>query len=160
MSCKALGANGMELENASQTALNLTDISVFNLANVFDAEGLTRLTEQIEDPRKTRNRIENEARIDIKLRDFEAEQLALGLYLAAVVARQDNRFTDDGADLPTHLALIGACGLQASHSMLGLILPWSWCGNGCGWQPALPVPEARARPWPPPAAASPCDWQC
>lgn len=74
---KTLGPNGLELENASLTALNQTDISVFNPANAFDAEGLTRLTEEIEERRKTRNRIENEARIDIKLKDYEAEQRAL-----------------------------------------------------------------------------------
>lgn len=72
-----LGTNGLELENASLTALNQTDIAVFNPANAFDAEGLTRLTEEIEDRRKARNRIENEARIDIKLRDYEAESRAL-----------------------------------------------------------------------------------
>lgn len=74
---KTLGPNGLELENASLTALNQTDISVFNPANAFDAEGLTRLTEEIEERRKLRNRIENEARIDIKLKDYEAEQRAL-----------------------------------------------------------------------------------
>ena len=74
---KTLGPNGLELENASLTALNQTDIAVFNPSNAFDAEGLTRLTEEIEERRKTRNRIENEARIDIKLKDYEAEQRAL-----------------------------------------------------------------------------------
>ncbi len=74
---RTLGANGLELENASLTSLNQTDISIFNPANAFDAEGLTQLTEQIEARRKLRNRIENEARIDIKLKDYETEQRAL-----------------------------------------------------------------------------------
>ena len=72
-----LGPNGLELETASLTSLNQTDIGIFNPDNAFDAEGLTQLTEQIEDRRKLRNRIENDARIDIKLKDFEAEQRAL-----------------------------------------------------------------------------------
>ncbi len=86
---RTLGANGLELENASLTALNQSDISVFNPSNAFDAEGLTRLTEEIEDRRKTRNRIENEARIDIKLRDYEAEQRALEIDRDLEYARID-----------------------------------------------------------------------
>ena len=74
---RTLGTNGLELENASLTSLNQTDISVFNPTNAFDAEGLTQLTEQIEERRKLRNRIENDARIDIKLKDYQAEQKAL-----------------------------------------------------------------------------------
>lgn len=74
---KTLGANGLELENASLTALNQSDISVFNPSNAFDAEGLTQLTEEIEARRKLRNKIENEARIDIKMKDYEAESRAL-----------------------------------------------------------------------------------
>jgi len=77
VAARTLGSNGLELENASLTSLNQTDISVFNPSNAFDAEGLTQLTEQIEERRKIRNRIENEARIDIKLKDYEAEQRAL-----------------------------------------------------------------------------------
>ena len=86
---RTLGANGLELENASLTALNQSDISVFNPSNAFDAEGLTRLTEEIEDHRKARNRIENEARIDIKLRDYEAEQRALEIDRDLEYARID-----------------------------------------------------------------------
>ncbi|WP_137389432.1 flotillin family protein [Rhodoligotrophos defluvii] len=77
IAAKTLGTNGLELENAALTSLNQTDISVFNPANAFDAEGLTQLTEQIEERRRLRNRIENEARIDIKLKDYETEQRAL-----------------------------------------------------------------------------------
>lgn len=86
---QTLGTNGLELENASLTALNQTDIAVFNPANAFDAEGLTRLTEEIEERRKTRNRIENEARIDIKLKDYEAEQRALEIDRDLEYARID-----------------------------------------------------------------------
>ena len=74
---KTMGKNGLELENASLTSLNQTDISIFNPDNAFDAEGLTQLTEQIETRRRLRNDIENEARIAIKLRDYEAEQRAI-----------------------------------------------------------------------------------
>jgi uncharacterized membrane protein YqiK len=86
---RTLGTNGLELENASLTSLNQSDISVFNPANAFDAEGLTQLTEEIESRRKQRNRIENEARIDIKLRDYEAEQRALEIDRDLEYARID-----------------------------------------------------------------------
>lgn len=77
LAARTLGANGLELENASLTSLNQSDISVFNPANAFDAEGLTRLTEEIEERRKLRNQIENNARIEIKLKDFQTEQRAI-----------------------------------------------------------------------------------
>jgi uncharacterized membrane protein YqiK len=86
---KTLGANGLELENASLISLNQSDISIFNPSNAFDAEGLTQLTEQIEERRKVRNRIENEARIDIKLKDYEAEQRALEIDRDLEYARID-----------------------------------------------------------------------
>lgn len=74
---KTLGKNGLELENASLTSMNQSDISVFDPRNAFDAEGLTQLTQQIEAGRRLRNDIENETRVAIKNRDFEAEQRAL-----------------------------------------------------------------------------------
>jgi uncharacterized membrane protein YqiK len=89
IAARSLTTNGLELENASLTSLNQSDISVFNPANAFDAEGLTQLTEQIEQRRTLRNKIENEARIDIKLRDFEAEQRALEIDRDLEYARID-----------------------------------------------------------------------
>ncbi len=86
---KSLGGNGLELENASLTALNQSDISIFNPSNAFDAEGLTQLTEHIEERRRLRNRIENEARIDIKQKDYEAEQRALEIDRDLEYARID-----------------------------------------------------------------------
>jgi uncharacterized membrane protein YqiK len=43
-----LTQNGLELEAASLTQLDQTAMEYFNPSNAFDAEGLTRLTEQIE----------------------------------------------------------------------------------------------------------------
>lgn len=88
---QTLGANGLELENASLTSLNQSDISAFNPSNAFDAEGLTQLTEQIEARRKLRNQIENEARIAIKLRDYEAEQRAIEIDRDLEYARIDQQ---------------------------------------------------------------------
>ena len=85
----SLGSNGLELENASLTSLNQTDISVFNPDNAFDAEGLTQLTEEIEERRKLRNRIENEARLEIKLKDYQTEQRAIEIDRDLEYARID-----------------------------------------------------------------------
>ena len=89
LAAKALESNGLELENASLTSLDQSDISVFDPSNAFDAEGLTQLTEQVEERRRLRNKIENDARIDIKLKDFEAAQRALEIDRDLEYARID-----------------------------------------------------------------------
>jgi uncharacterized membrane protein YqiK len=85
----SLASNGLELENASLVSLNQTDISIFNPSNAFDAEGLTQLTQEIEERRRLRNRIENEARIEIKLKDYETEQRAIEIDRDLEYARID-----------------------------------------------------------------------
>src|ERR1700760_723943 len=50
-----LTKNGLELEAASLTQLDQTGMEFFNPSNAFDAEGLTRLTETIEQRKKQRN---------------------------------------------------------------------------------------------------------
>lgn len=89
LSGKTLASNGLELENASLVSLNQADISVFNPANAFDAEGLTQLTQEIEERRKLRNQIENDARINIKLKDYETEQRAIEIDRDLEYARID-----------------------------------------------------------------------
>ena len=84
-----LASNGLELENASLTSLNQSDISVFNPDNAFDAEGLTQLTQEIEERRKLRNRIENDVRLDIKLKDYQTEQRAIEIDRDLAYARID-----------------------------------------------------------------------
>ena len=69
-----LASNGLELETAALTSLNQAPLSVFDPSNHFDAEGLTLIVRETEERRKLRNEIENETRIQIKTRDFEAEQ--------------------------------------------------------------------------------------
>ena len=55
--------NGLELEAVSLTQLDQTAMEFFNPSNAFDAEGLTRLTEQIERRKKIRNDIEQDTMI-------------------------------------------------------------------------------------------------
>lgn len=69
--------NGLELESVSLTGLNQTQKQYFNPDNAFDAEGLTRLTQAIEERRKKRNDIEQETQVLINRKNMEAEQQKL-----------------------------------------------------------------------------------
>jgi uncharacterized membrane protein YqiK len=69
--------NGLELETVSLTGLDQTSFEYFNPQNAFDAEGLTKLTETIEDRRKKRNDIEQDNDLAIKAKNLEAEQARL-----------------------------------------------------------------------------------
>ena len=74
-----LTKNGLELEAASLTQLDQTGMEYFNPSNAFDAEGLTRLTEQIEHRKKQRNDVEQDTLIAIRNKNLEAEKLSLDI---------------------------------------------------------------------------------
>ncbi|HYP85957.1 flotillin family protein [Variovorax sp.] len=74
-----LTKNGLELEAASLTQLDQTSMEFFNPSNAFDAEGLTRLTEQIEHRKKQRNDVEQDTLIAIRNKNLEAEKLSLDI---------------------------------------------------------------------------------
>ncbi len=65
--------NGLELESVSLTGLDQTNKEFFNPDNAFDAEGLTKLTSEIEERRKKRNDIEQETEVLIARKNLEAE---------------------------------------------------------------------------------------
>jgi uncharacterized membrane protein YqiK len=69
--------NGLELETVSLTQLDQTAMEFFNPSNAFDAEGLTRLTEQIERRKKIRNDIEQDTMIQIRNKNLDTEKQAL-----------------------------------------------------------------------------------
>lgn len=71
--------NGLELESVSLTSLDQTNRDHFNPNNAFDAEGLTRLTEEIETRRKLRNDIEQDTMVAIQMKNLEAERQKLDL---------------------------------------------------------------------------------
>ena len=79
--------NGLELELASLTQLDQTAMEYFNPSNAFDAEGLTRLTEEIERRKKIRNDIEQDTMIQIRNKNLETEKLSLDIDLEAESAR-------------------------------------------------------------------------
>src|SRR5882757_8113272 len=86
---EALAQNGLELESVAITDLDQTDLEFFNPSNRFDAEGLTRLMEDIEAKRKLRNDIEQDSMIKIRSRNLEAERQALEIERESETARLD-----------------------------------------------------------------------
>ena len=71
--------NGLELEAVSLTQFDQTAMEFFNPSNAFDAEGLTRLTEQIERRKKIRNDIEQDTMIQVRNKNLETERQSLDI---------------------------------------------------------------------------------
>jgi uncharacterized membrane protein YqiK len=71
-----LTKNGLELESVSLTGLDQTAREYFNEQNAFDAEGLTKLTNEIETRRKLRNEIEQNTRIEIERKKTDSDKLS------------------------------------------------------------------------------------
>jgi uncharacterized membrane protein YqiK len=87
VSSSDLAMNGLELESVSLTGLDQTSIEHFNANNAFDAEGLTKLTEQIELRKKARNDIEQDTRVQIETKNLEAERQSLQIKREGEFAR-------------------------------------------------------------------------
>ncbi len=66
--------NGLELETVSLTSLDQTSRDFFNPNNAFDAQGLTKLTEEIETRRQQRNAIEQDTQVQIARKNLDAQQ--------------------------------------------------------------------------------------
>src|SRR5215469_18824036 len=64
--------NGLELESVSLTSLNQTAKDFFNPSNAFDAEGLTKLTEETERRRRERNEIEQDTEVSVRQKNRDA----------------------------------------------------------------------------------------
>jgi uncharacterized membrane protein YqiK len=71
--------NGLELESVSLTRLDQTPIKFFDAQNAFDAEGLTKLTQQTQQRAMERNEIEQDTSVAIAKKNFEASQLKLNI---------------------------------------------------------------------------------
>lgn len=81
--------NGLELESVSLTALDQTAREYFKEDNAFDAQGLAKLTSITEEKREERNRIEQDTRIKIEQKNFEAEKQSLTIRQANEFAKLD-----------------------------------------------------------------------
>lgn len=82
-----LARSGLELESASLTALDQTKREFFNPNNAFDAAGLTKLTDEIEERRQRRNEIEQESEVAIQQKNLEAEKRRLEIIREEEYAR-------------------------------------------------------------------------
>lgn len=74
-----LEKNGLELESVSLTSMDQTSKEFFNPNNAFDAEGLTRLTQETEARRKQRNDVEQDTEVQVRTKNLEAERLKLDI---------------------------------------------------------------------------------
>lgn len=86
----SLELDGLELESVSLTSLDQTDIKLFDPSNTFDAEGLTRLTEQIESRKKKRNDIEKDTAVAIRAKNLQAEIKSLEIQRDSEYARMSH----------------------------------------------------------------------
>lgn len=77
MASESLAANGLELETVAVVDLDQTRLEFFDPSNAFDAEGLTLLTQSIENRRKMRNSIEQETLVAIRTQNLEAQRQVL-----------------------------------------------------------------------------------
>jgi uncharacterized membrane protein YqiK len=98
--------NGLELESVSLSELNQTDKKYFNPQNAFDAQGLTLLTETIQDRAKQRNAIERDTEVAIKKKDLEARRQKLEIAKEEEFAtlEQQRDIEVRRADQQTHIA--------------------------------------------------------
>lgn len=74
LASEALAANGLELESVAIVDLDQTSLDHFDPSNAFDAEGLTQLTDAIENRRRMRNEIEQLSLVDIRNQNLEAQK--------------------------------------------------------------------------------------
>ena len=74
---EGLKKNGLELENVALTSLDQTKREFFNEDNVNDAEGLTKITQIVEERKKERNKIEKENSVLIEQKNLETEKQIL-----------------------------------------------------------------------------------
>jgi uncharacterized membrane protein YqiK len=84
---ESLALDGLELESVSLTSLDQADIKLLDPSNAFDAEGLTKLTEQIESRKKKRNDIEKDTEVAMRAKNLEAEKRSLEIQRESEYAR-------------------------------------------------------------------------
>lgn len=67
-----LAKNGLELESVSLTNFNQTSKEYFDPNNAFDAEGLTKLTQETERRRRERNEVEQDVEVAVREKNRDA----------------------------------------------------------------------------------------
>ncbi len=75
-----LSKNGLELESVSLTNFNQTSKEHFNPNNAFDAEGLTKLTQETERRRRERNEVEQDVEVAVREKNRDALSRKLEIF--------------------------------------------------------------------------------
>lgn len=102
--------NGLELETVSLTRLDQTPFKFFDAQNAFDAEGLTKLTQQTQQRAMERNAIEQDTSVAIAKKNYEASQLKLNIEQEQTFAtlRQEQEIATRNAQQKAEIASITA----------------------------------------------------
>lgn len=87
LASQGLDASGLEIDSVSFSKLDQASREFFNPNNAFDAAGLTKLTAEIEERRKTRNEIERDSLVAIQRKNLATEQQLLELQREEEYAR-------------------------------------------------------------------------
>ncbi|WP_342323533.1 flotillin family protein [Kosakonia sp. BYX6] len=95
-----LTKNGLELESVSLTNFNQTSKEHFNPNNAFDAEGLTKLTQETERRRRERNEVEQDVEVAVreKNRDALARKLEIEQQEAFMTLEQEQQVKTRSAE--------------------------------------------------------------
>ncbi len=87
LAAQGIDTSGLEIDSVSISSLDQASREFFNPNNAFDAAGLTKLTEEIEQRRKRRNEVEREAQVQIQRQNLAAERQMLELQKEEEYAR-------------------------------------------------------------------------
>ncbi|HCJ8617819.1 TPA: flotillin, partial [Escherichia coli] len=105
-----LSKNGLELESVSLTNFNQTSKEHFNPNNAFDAEGLTKLTQETERRRRERNEVEQDVEVAVreKNRDALSRKLEIEQQEAFMTLEQEQQVKTRTAEQNARIAAFEA----------------------------------------------------
>lgn len=105
-----LTKNGLELESVSLTNFNQTSKEFFDPNNAFDAEGLTKLTQETERRRRERNEVEQDTEVSVreKNRDALSKKLEIEQQEAFMKLEQEQQVKTRAAEQGARIAVFEA----------------------------------------------------
>ncbi|MGV8991876.1 MAG: flotillin family protein [Thiobacillus sp.] len=109
--------NGLELESVSLTRIDQTAMQFFDPNNAFDAEGLTKLTEETQLRTKQRNAIEQDTAVQIAEKNLttKQEQLRISQQQTLAVLSQEQEVANKQAEQSAQVAGYEAAKKQESE---------------------------------------------
>jgi len=105
-----LTKNGLELESVSLTNFNQTSKEFFDPNNAFDAEGLTKLTQETERRRRERNEVEQDTEVAVreKNRDALSKKLEIEQQESFMKLEQEQQVKTRAAEQGARIAVFEA----------------------------------------------------